>query len=259
MIEELAGLLEKYIRDGGSAEKFIRETVNIYLKYNQIDTMVSGINIVANAASSYKLAGYDFYTKVIRVNAKACLMNHLEDYNKTIFYEKIMKCVLHELIHARQNFIVNKKPNTLEYLMLRSSIFVLNDEYINHPKRNELYYFYEMYHAYFPFERDAIITSLTIMKQVSSLINDQFISRNLEYYFKCYLDRYNSSLCPMERLIKGIENQEMWAVMFDYKSLPMYHESVYLRNLKSLLISTKERYRWGLYLTPLEKYKYGRQ
>ena len=258
MIKELAWLLEKYIRDDGSAEKFIRETINIYLKYNLIDTMVSDITVVSNAKYSYQTATYNFLTKVINVNAKACSMNYHDD-DKTCFYVYVMKSVLHELIHARQNFIVNKKPNTLEYLMLRSSIFVLNDEYINHPKRNELHYFYEMYHAYFPFERDAIITSLTIMKRVSSLINDQSISRNLEYYFKCYLDRYNSSLCPMERLIKGIENQKMWAVMFDYKSLPMYHESVYLRNLKSLLISTKERYRWGLYLTPLERYKYGRQ
>ena len=179
MLYDLAYLLEKYINDVGNANNFANEIVKIFLKYNDISSMLNDVKVISSEASIHNIATYNYITKVISLNAKSCLLsykkNSNQDFNTTKFYVTIMKCVIHELIHAKQNYILKSPANTLEYQMLKSSLFVLDDTYLKHPKRDELRFFYEMYHDFFPFERDAIISSQKIVLECIPLIDNKYI------------------------------------------------------------------------------------
>lgn len=262
MVEELALILNNYIYGGRKPENFIHDIVFTFFKYEPISMMINDI-VLISCDNNYQAAAYDFFSKKININVSMFLryyyINEEDDIKRRFFYTSLMKSVLHELTHAKQNYILNACQNTLEYLMLKSSVFVLKSDFLNHKKRSELYYFYEMYHDYYPFERDAIINSLNIMNEVAAILHDKYIYLFLEKYNNYHLGKYKLGVCPIERLIKGVRQNDMYKPMFLYESLPFFDEKEILRNVKSLLIDEKERYRWGLYLTPLENYKYGKR
>lgn len=260
MLYDLAYLLEKYINDVGNANKFANEIVKIFLKYNDISSMISDVKVISSEASINNIATYNYITKVISLNAKSCLLsykkNSNQDFNTTKFYVTIMKCVIHELIHAKQNYILNTPTpdNTLEYQMLKNSLFVLDDTYLNHPKRDELRFFYEMYHDFFPFERDAILSSQKMILDCIPLIDNNYILLSLKEDICRCLKGYDNKKSPIERLITGVNQNSKYETMFKYATLPFYAKKEFQRSILSLSYSTEERYRWGLYLTPLEKY-----
>lgn len=258
MLYDLAYLLEKYINDVGNANNFANEIVKIFLKYNDISSMLNDIKVISSEASIHNIATYNYITKVISLNAKSCLLsykkNSNQDFNTTKFYVTIMKCVIHELIHAKQNYILKSPANTLEYQMLKSSLFVLDDTYLKHPKRDELRFFYEMYHDFFPFERDAIISSQKIVLECIPLIDNKYILLSLKEDICRCLKGYDNQKSPIERLITGVNQNSKYETMFKYTTLPFYAKKEFQRNILCLSYSTEERYRWGLYLTPLEKY-----
>lgn len=194
-------------------EQDVHYFVSDIIKHLGIPDYLKGIE--SKSCGNGNLATYDFFSRILKIN----LANIIEEANK--YYEAdnqnlkiafvnlfILLSIIHELVHAFQNYAINETDYDIYKLMKKEICFVqsMGDEEFN------------KHYTMFTYERDALVKS---HEEILKIICDHVRNKQIFDFFRNCLIQFMLSgytckrltvVSPLEHNFKHLFNEEVPSV-----------------------------------------------